>query len=255
MGTDSIKDEMHNTVEALKPDQSDTKITQPKKTHRLRNWVIAIVVIIIVLAIALSVTGVYAVPGVAAIFGTNHPKDLGIKVSDQAFTELQHKVPLVVSDERADYSGSATGAFSGEVAVDTQNTSEEITSWLARRAGSNSPVTDIQVRMIEGGVEVSGMVNQYIHAPVYARAMITRTGEQSVAISITSAKVGIFSVPQKYLDQAEKWFNDNVNSRMSRTPGFSLTQLEYHDGYDIFKGTLPATAKQPTGGWADLFTK
>ena len=187
--------------------------------------------------------------------GANKPKDLGVKVSDAAMTSLQSKIDTKVTGAAIDYNSPADQIFSGSVPVDTQNTSEEITTWLAKRAGSDTPVSDVQVRMIEGGVELSGLLHKYVNAPAYVKVMITRTGEKSVSLQITEAKIGKFTVPQKYLTQAQDWFTKQANNRMASIPGFSMTELEYHAGHDIFKGTMPATARPAAGGWSDLLMK
>ncbi|MDD5040228.1 MAG: hypothetical protein PHY34_03695 [Patescibacteria group bacterium] len=238
-------------AEILKP-SGDRMVEKPKKRHILRNFLIVVAAIVVVLIIGIAATGVYTIPGVSSVFGFNKPKDLGVKVSDEAFADLQKKIATEVSDETVDYSGDPTNIFSGKVDVDTRNTSEEITTWFSKRAGADSPITDMQVRMIEGGVEVSGMVNRYIKAPAYTKVMITRTGTTSVSLDIQEAKIGMFSIPEKYIVQAEEWFTGRFNDRMADIPGFSLEQLEFHDGYDIVKGTMPKTAKQPIGGWTDL---
>lgn len=194
----------------------------------------------------------YNIPIASAIMGANKPKDLGVKVTEEAYASIKQKVPLVIEGEKVDYGSDPTKIFTGSVPVDTRNTSEEITSWLSKMQGANPAVTDVQVRMVEGGVEISGMVQQYIKAPMYAKVMINRTSEKSVSLDITSAKLGRFSVPEKYVQQFEDWVVKKVNSRMATIPGFRLDTLEYHDGYDIWKGTVPAQVKPALNGYADL---
>ncbi len=225
----------------------------PVKKRRTWYWWLLGIVVVIILAVAW--TGVYQIPVASAIMGANKPKDLGVKVSDAAMTSLQTKIATKITGAAIDYNSPVDQIFSGTVPVDTQNTSEEITTWLAKRAGTNAPVTNVQVCMIEGGVEVSGLLHKYVNAPAYAKVMITRTGEKSVSLQITEAKVGKITVPQKYLTQAQDWFTKQTNSRMASIPGFSMTQLEYHAGYNIFKGTMPATARPAAGGWSDLLLK
>ena len=225
------------------------KVSAKKKHHAWYWWVLGI---LIVLILAIAWTGIYNIPVASALMGANKPKDLGVKVSEEAYASIQQKVPLVIEGEKVDYSSEPAKIFTGSVPVDTQNTSEEITSWLNKMAGTNPAVTDVQVRMIEGGVEISGMVQQYVKSPMYAKVMINRTSEKSVSLDITSAKLGRFSVPAKYVQQFEDWVVKKVNSRMASIPGFSLTQLEYHDGYDIWKGTVPAQVKPALNGYADL---
>jgi hypothetical protein len=225
------------------------KVPAKKKRHTWYWWLLGIVV---VLVLAVAWTGLYNIPVASAIMGANKPKDLGVKVSEEAYAAIKQKVPLEISGEKVDYSGDPASIFTGSVPVDTQNTSEEITSWLNKMQGTNPAVTDVQVRMIEGGVEISGLVQQYVHTPIYAKVMINRTSEKSVSLDIVSAKLGRFSVPANYVQQFEEWIQKRVNSRMATIPGFSLTTLEYHDGYDIWKGTVPAQVKPAKNGYADL---
>ncbi|MFA6553184.1 MAG: hypothetical protein WCT27_02050 [Patescibacteria group bacterium] len=237
------------------PSENRTPAASPKKRHFFRNLFITLLVIIVIVAIGVSATGVYAVPGISGIFGMNKPKDLGVTYSAADLTTLGQKIPLTISKDRVSYGGDPATIFTGTVPVDTQNTSAEITAFLNRFSVAGGPISDTQVRMIEGGVEVSGMLNMYVKAPAYAKVMITRTSEKSVAIDIQSAKIGAISVPANYLKQANDWANKKVNERMASTPGFSMTQLEYHDGYDIFKGSVPKDVKSAAGGWTDLILK
>jgi hypothetical protein len=231
------------------PKPAIEKVPAKKKRRTWYWWVLGIVIVII---LAIAWTGIYNIPVASAIMGANKPKDLGVKVSEEAYATIKQKVPLEISGEKVDYSSDPAKIFTGSVPVDTQNTSEEVTSWLSKMAGANPIVSDVQVRMIEGGVEISGMVQQYVKASLYAKVMINRASEKSVSLDITSAKLGRFSVPEKYVQQFEDWVIKKVNSRMAAIPGFSLTQLEYHDGYDIWKGTVPAQVKPAKNGYADL---
>jgi hypothetical protein len=238
----------------LKPEEKKG-IEKPKKRHGLRNFFITLLIIIIVILIGVGATGVYNIPVVSAVFGFNKPKDLGVKYTAADLSALEQKIPLTITAERVDYGGDPNQIFSGSAPVDTQNTSAEITAFLNRFALADSPLQNTQVKMIEGGVEVSGQLNMYVRSPAYAKIMITRTGTKSVSINVTSAKLGVFNVPEKYLQQINDWANKKVNERMAEIPGFSITQLDYHDGYDVFKGTVPAEVKSATGGWTDLLLK
>ena len=238
-------------IEMLRPEEK-REIKKPSKRHGFRNFIIILLIIIVVVLIGIGATGIYNIPLVSAAFGFNKPKDLGVKYTAADLTALGQKIPLTITSERVDYGGDPNQIFSGAVSVDTQNTSAEITAFLNRFTQTSSPLKDIQVKMIEGGVEVSGLLDMYIKSPAYAKIMIARTGEKSVSINVTSAKLGVFSIPEKYLQQINDWANKKVNERMAEIPGFSMTQLDYYDGYDVFKGTVPATVKGASGGWTDL---
>jgi hypothetical protein len=239
-------------VDILKPDEQKKEIQKPKKRHGLRNFFIVFLIIVVAIVIAIGATGVYRVPVVSSVFGFNKPKDLGIKSSPEALASVKQKIPLVITGTAVDYSSSPDKIFSGTMPVDTQVTSEEVTSWLNRFKGTNSPFTDIQVRKIEGGLEISTLVNKYIKAPVYVKVMINRTGEKSISLDIAKAKVGAFNVPAKYLTQAQDWFQKKINERMAVIPGFSMTTYEIHNGYSVMKGTWPKTVGSNQDGWSAL---
>lgn len=226
---------------------------KPKKSNFFRNCLIIIVVILLVLIVGVAVTGLYEIPVISSLVGANKPKDLGIKTSPEALASIKEKVTMKISSEPIDYTKSGDQIFSGEVPVDTQITSEELTSWLNRFQGSNSAVTNVQVKKIEGGIEMSAMLDKYVKAPIYAKVMVNRVSEKSIDIDFQKAKVGFFSMPDNYLQQAEDFFEKKANERIADTPGFSIEQLEYHDGYSIFKGTFPANAKPSVSGWTGLF--
>ncbi|MFH1236570.1 MAG: hypothetical protein V1685_06600 [Parcubacteria group bacterium] len=240
--------------EILKPADDDREIHKPKKKrHRFRTFLIVLVGAIIIIVIVVGATGAWNVPGVSAIFGMNKPKDLGVKTSTEALTSLKKKIPLKITGESVNYStASPNEIFSGKISVDERTTSEEITSWLNRHNGTNPPVTALQVSFIEGGMEISGMVNQYIHAPVYVQVMVEKTGEKSIGLDLQKAKVGLFSIPESYYDQVEQWFENAINDRMATVPNFSMDIVEYHDGFSYFKGTYPENIKPTNQGWSGL---
>ncbi len=238
-------------LQALKPDQNQN-INQPKKRHGWRNFFIVLLIVVVVLAVAVTATGLYSIPGLSALFGTNKPRDLKVQTSDQALDSLKMKIPLQITGETADYSSGNQDIFAGEVAVDTQITAEEITSWLHRYQNPDPIIQDLQVRQYEGGLELSGMLNKYIKAPVYAKVSVRLIDRQTVALDLEQGKVGMFNVPDKYLQQAEDYFEDQANHLINTIPGFSIETYELHDGYSKFKGTMPETVKPSSDGWAGL---
>lgn len=240
-------------LEMIKPSK-DQGIAKPKKHHGFRNFLIVLVVIIVAIVVAVAATGVYEVPFISSVFGMNKPKDLGIKTSPAALASLKQKIPMTISGPSSNYSGNASTIFTGQIPVDTQRTSEEITSWLERFQGANPPVTEVQVRFIEGGMEISGLIKDYIKAPVYVKVGVIKTSSNSIALDIQKAKLGAFSVPDNYLQQAQDWFQKKINERMANIPGYSIEKLEYRDGYSYFKGTYPQNVAPNPKGWSGLIS-
>lgn len=240
-------------AEVLKPIEKDPEIHKPKKKkHPLRTFLIVLVVIILVLIIGLAATGVYTVPVISAVFGFNEPKDLGVEISPEALASLKEKIPMTISGEKTDFSSESADIFSGEIAVDTTITANEASSWLQRHQRPDPIISQLTVRQMEGGMEISGMVNQYIKAPVYAKVMVDLVDANTIDLDIQEGKLGMFSVPEKYLNQVEELLEDEINSLINRVPGFSIETYELHDGYSNFKGTFPENVKPSPLGWSDL---
>lgn len=235
--------------EVLKPDKDKKEIEKPKKRHFWRTFLVVILIIILGLVIAVAATGLYDIPVLSSAFGANKPKDLGIEVSDEAIKSLDEKLPVDYGGDITAFTLRGERKFEGEVAVDFEATSEEFTSLINKIPQENRMVTDVQVNFVEGGIEMSGMLKQYVKAPVYLKLDVTKTGDKSVAINIQKAKVGVFSVPDKYIQKASEAIQDLVNDRMQEVPGFSMETLEYHDGYSVFKGTYPEKVTPGDGEW------
>ncbi len=225
-----------------------------KKIRRGRNALIAFVVVVVVLAFAVAALGIYDIPIVSAILGTNRPKDLGVKASPEALASLQQKMPVTVEGAPGNQNLCLTcrQTYEGQIAIEARRTSEEVTSFLQLFPREKGDILkDTQVKFIEGGMEISTKVKKYVHAPVYVKVKVQRTGSQSVSLNVEQAKIGNLMVPENYLRKGETFFQDLVNEHLAEISGYSMEKLEYHDGYSDFKGTYPAVVKPASGKWTD----
>lgn len=236
-------------------EKSADPIDKPKKKrHRLRTAIIVLVIIVAVLAIGVAATGLVNIPGLSGILGMNKPKDLGIKASQEALTSLENKMSVKVEGGAGELCLACNQEYSGIVSITANRTSEEITSFLKLWPRQEDDILkNTQVRFIEGGMEISTKLNKYIQAPVYVKVMVERTSNKTVRLNVTQGKVGVFNVPDKYLRQANDFFTDMVNNRLSDVTGFSMDRLEYHDGYSTFSGTYPSVVKPAPGKWTEVF--
>ncbi|MFC1662721.1 hypothetical protein ACFL04_00965 [Patescibacteria group bacterium] len=224
----------------------------PKKRHRLRLAIIIIVAVLLVLIIGIGATGLYSIPGISAVFGMNKPKDLGVETSAEDLASIKKKIPMKIVGDPADYASGADDLFSGTLEVDTSTNNEEITSWLQRFEGDDPIFSDVQVKKIEGGLEISTMLNRYIKAPVYVKVMVDQVATNTIDLEIDQAKLGIFTVPENYQEQAEEFFEDKINELMNEIPGFTMKNYEIHEGVSKFKGTFPAEVSRSRQGWSAL---
>ncbi|PIY95497.1 MAG: hypothetical protein COY66_06555 [Candidatus Kerfeldbacteria bacterium CG_4_10_14_0_8_um_filter_42_10] len=216
---------------------------EKKKKRRWIKWLIILAIIIGLPVAVIGATGVYNIPVVSQIFGTNKPIDLGIKASPEALASALAGNPVTIKGDPAEYSGVRNKKYSGKVDVDVTYTSEEVTSFLQHFLQNAPHIRDLQVKYIEGGLELSTFVKTYIKAPVYAKVYVTRTSNKSVDINLEKVKVGRIPVPERYYSQIEEIAEKAVNNQMNEIEAFTIDTLEFHDGYAVRKGTLPKTVE------------
>lgn len=212
-----------------------------KKRHRLRTTIIVLIVVFVILPLAvLGWTGVYQIPVVSAIFGTNKPIDLGIHPTAADLASAEAGNPMTITSRPGEFRWTRTKTFSGTVAVSDEHTSAEVTAFIKKYHGDGGHVRDIQVKFREGGMEISSFVLPYIKAPAYVDVDVARTSATSVSLNLRKAKVGRLDVPEQYYDDIEKAAERIINREMSKIPGFRIDELDYRDGTAYLNGALPA---------------
>lgn len=219
-----------------------------EKPKRRRKWPwIVLAIVILVPLMILGWTGLYNIPVVSAIFGTNKPTNLGVKVSAEALASAMRDNPMTFVGDPKTWYGMSKKKYSGSVPIDDRHSSEEVTSFISHYTQGHKYARDIQVKFVEGGMEISAFVVPVIKAPIYAKIGVTRTGTKSVSITVDKAKVGRLAVPATYYDdiarEATKW----VNERLVEVDGLAIETLEYRNGEAHLKGTLPKTVEQVAG--------
>lgn len=226
--------------------------TKELKAKRRRRTLVIWLTVIIVLVFGVAATGLVSIPIVSSVLGTGKPKDLGIRTSDIDLASLKAKIPMEIVGAPTSYASGADDVFSGTLDVSAEVTSEEITSWLQRFEGTDPLFTDVQVKFIAGGMELSGLVHKYISAPAYAKIKVARSSDKSIALKVEKAKLGVFTVPSNYRERAETFFEDKANEIMAAIDGFSMDAWDLHDGYEVFKGSLPKQVRRSPQGWSGL---
>lgn len=239
-------------TEANESSQLTDPITpKPNSKHKGLIWT---GIIILVLVIGIGATGLVSIPVISSIFSMNKPKNLGIKASPEALASIQAKMPVEITGNPADLCLACKQTYEGQIPITAQRTSEEITSFLQLYPRQEGDILkNTQVKFIEGGMEISTKLNKYTGAPIYVKVMVNRTGPKTVSLNIVNGKIGLFTVPSKYLSQANEFFTKLANNHLAEITGFSMDKLEYHAGYSDFSGTYPKTVKPAAGQWTDVF--
>ncbi len=221
--------------------------TPPAKPRRRRWPWIVLGVIIIVPLLFLGWTGLWNIPVVTALFGTNKPIDLGVRVSNEALQTALRDNPMTFVGDTSTWYGMGVKRYTGSVPIDDVHSSEEVTSFINLAIGSHRYARDIQVKFVPGGLEVSAFVVPKIKAPVYAKVDVTQTGPKSVRVTVERAKVGRLTVPSSYYDDIANEIEKFVNARMAEADGLAIETLEYRANEAYLKATLPQTIEQVPG--------
>ncbi len=210
-----------------------------KKKRRKWPW-ITLGIVVLVIGVPMVVLGT---------FGSSKPKDLGIHPTAADWTSVQAKTPMTIVGDATTFSVFGKNTFSGSVPVDNQLTSAELTAWVQHYTTTDGDVSNVQVKFHEGGMEISAIATRYINSPIYVDVNVTRTGANSVTLDVQKARVGMMPVPSKYVTMFNDYVQKVLNDHLASIPGFTMADLEYHDGFRVFKGTYPQTVTASTGTW------
>jgi hypothetical protein len=129
-----------------------------KHTKKRIVWLVILIIIIALPVMVIGATGMFNIPLISHVFGSNKPADLGIKPSEVAFESIMKTFPVEFKGDPNSFSGIGNKEFNGKISVDAQYTSEEITSILDHYLQNAPHVRDIQVKYVEGGMEISAFV-------------------------------------------------------------------------------------------------
>ena len=223
---------------AKQPEEQKPK----KKSHKLLWTVIILVFVFIVLPLAaLGYTGIFQIPVVSAIFGTNKPIDLGVHPTVEDLKQAEADNPMTIEAEPGTFYWTQAKEYAGTVPVDDRHSSAEMTAFIQKYHGEGKHVRDIQVKLREGGMEISAFVVPFINAPAYVDVDVVKTSAKTVSVNLLQAKVGRLTVPSKYYEEISAKAQEIINEELAKVPGFSLEVLEYHANEAYLKGVLPKT--------------
>ena len=119
-------------------------------------------------------------------------------------------------------------------------TEQQITSWLALEMKNNPdlPLSDIQVYLRDGKIQVWGMVNgseDSTSALIVGTANID--GNQQPYFELESMQIGQQVVPDLMLSQVESWLNQLITEQInSQVPGLELMNVNVTNGLITVSG-------------------
>lgn len=233
----------------------------------LRGIIIVLVAVIGAIVLAFGYLGF--VPGVSSLFGSDKPRDLGIKATAADLQSANGKsgVKLVELPPSSTPVGSIR--YSGQVPVDNSFTDKELTALAGNSKWKYNPFQDVQIKIgNDGTVEASGILkvdrlqgyaaatgvsSEVVNAvmdklellpnsspPFYIRGegSVTNNG---VSEDIQQLEIGRVSVPSSLISDNKGAITSFLNDKITKIPGLSVKSATLSNGSVKFDGTLPAT--------------
>jgi hypothetical protein len=222
-----------------------------------------------IIVVLVLIGGYYGfVPGVSNVFGSNKPKDLGVKYTEQDRLSGRAKIGWVINTLPAGLPPEKSLVYTGSKPVNAAFTEKELTAWI-NKSWNYVPLTNCQIRINpDNTAEFSGIlhvsrIKQYEAAmggsateidkvlpgfikylpsnpPVYMKASASVVNNQ-VTCNVIAFSIGRYSVSADWLKKNSGLFESAAEWLISRIPGTSIKSLTFNNGQVQFDGTLPAS--------------
>jgi hypothetical protein len=204
------------------------------------------------------------VPIVSDLMGSNRPKDLGMRFSQENFDSALDKSKVEM--KQLDPVSKEIISYQGSHDVKETFTDDELTAHANNKDWVGYPVSDVQVRINDNNTaEVSGILKlsqiqpflqamnisqtdfenalQKYHLPLrdipfYAKGLGSAS-DNVLNIKMTNFELGKINVPQNILNQYQDELTNFGNSIMKSIPGFAVHEARFEDNSIYFDGSLP----------------
>jgi hypothetical protein len=208
------------------------------------------------------------IPILSSVFGSDKPRDLGIKYTQQQYSDYVTKTKEQITTISGQVSPENSITYSGKVDLKQGFTPEEVSARLNYSKWKYMPVTNTQLRINpDGSVEFSGLVvynrlegfvqregaGQYSLTdvkkgldyikllgrdfPVYAKFKAGINNNQ-LTETLEQIEVGRFSIPLKTVN-ADSVVTSVAQIIMRRVPEFYAKSVTFENGKMNFEGTIP----------------
>lgn len=201
-------------------------------------------------------------PGVAAIFGSDKPRDLGVTYAEKDFTSANEKSGVTLQSLPSSKTGEKSIEYTGSHPLAATFTQEEITAAINGQEWIYYPVKDAQMKFNDDGtIELSAILlkdrlGAYAKAtggnsvdtssatkfiagnpPIYIKGKAEVVNDRFTIFDIQKAEVGRLDVTT----YATKYRTDVVSfieDRVAFVPGLEVKSAKIVDGKFSFDGSL-----------------
>lgn len=214
-------------------------------------------VILIIILLIIGVLGYFGfIPGVSSLFGSDKPRDLGVRYTKEDLAKVQTKLGQAVVTPASDPYEQMKSAKGHP--VDTLLTQEEYSAHVERV----HPVSNVQIKLTGDSFQMSGRidkaripqflrtwglkgvsdkdildaVNKYLPVdPIFYLSGSGSVKDNKMTFNIKNAELGRLPVPP---DQAKVILEGYSEMFFNQIPGFSVSESNVVNGQLHFKGSV-----------------
>jgi hypothetical protein len=214
----------------------------------LSNKLIAVILVILIIISVIAATGIFYVPGVSEILGTNKPRDLGVKADPAKFNALLARENVQLSGPASNYDLTANIRYGQAQPMDVTVSSEELTSMMQATNNVKGPLKNMQVKLGNNNqmeMSADADLQKYgypVKGPVYLKGTFEKSGSGSVNVNIKEGSLGLIPVPESVLQQGEDGVEQQINHQLAAMPGMRIDNLEIQNGQLHYSGSFPRSA-------------
>ncbi len=209
------------------------------------------------------------VPGVASLFGSDKPRDLGIKATAADLQSANSKTGVKLVELPPSSTPLGSISYSGQIPVNNSFTDEELTALAGSSKWKYNPFQNVQIKISDDGtLEASGILrvdrlqgyaaatgvsSEVVKAvmdklelvpngapPFYIKGTGSVTNNR-VSQDIQQLEVGRLSVPANLISDNKGAITSFLNDKITKIPGLSVKSATMSNRSVKFDGTLPAT--------------
>ena len=228
------------------------------------NIILSLIFLAIIIPIA-ALTYFGFMPGLSAAFGTNKPRDLGVKYSETDRKNAYEKNAVIaVAITPASASIKDSVRYEGKKDIKITLTGSEISSLINSRKWKYSLSQNVQIRINPDGTgEMSGTLNinnvlPYIslthsitevkdaiekykigfNPPYYLKGKVEITNNK-VTLNPEQIEIGRIPIPQSLITQNQAAVTTFVEDRLNAIPNLSVRSLKLQNGQAVIDATVP----------------
>ena len=198
----------------------------------MSNKLIAVILVIMILISVIAATGIFYVPGVSEVLGTNKPRDLGVKADPAKFNALLARENVRLNGPASNYDLTANIRYGQAQPMDATVSSEELTSMMQATNNAKGPLKNMQVKLGNNNqmeMSADADLQRYgypVKGPVYLKGTFEKAGSGSVNVVVKEGSLGLIPVPAGFLQQAGDGVEQQINHELGSMTGMRIDTLE-----------------------------